>query len=445
MPKKTVHFVCNQCGESFLRWMGKCTACGAFNTLQEFRETAVEKTAIKGINLTEKNEKSSVLPEEKPRIKTHIDELDRVTGGGFFPGSLVLFGGHPGVGKSSLALQIFSAVPDAMYFSGEESREQVLHRSKRLQIAEKKWRDIFSTHSVEDIVETTAKEKPSVVIVDSIQMVGLSHSNFGSVSQIRDNAEIFLKLAKSSGSVIILIGHVTKNDELAGPKMLEHMVDLVLHLEGERQTGIRLLRSPKNRFGSAQEIGVFEMRNEGLMPLKNPSDFFLAERLPGSPGSTITAVREGNRNLLLELQGLSARTNFGQPRRTASGFDIAKFHLLLAVVSRFTPFGCEAFDAYANVVGGLRISDPAADLALIAAVLSSRIGKEISADTMIFGEVGLGGEIRRVPHAESRILEAEKLGFKRVICPPEKFENKTKIHVEKVHRISDLIRILWPK
>ncbi len=448
MPKTTPQFLCSDCGETFSKWLGKCPNCSAWNTIKEFHESRVLPTksnAISGKNLAEEAAHYNVTHYNiMSRLASGFEEMDRVIGGGFFPGSLVLFGGAPGIGKSTLALQVFLHMENALYFSGEESREQILHRVGRVEtrrvasLQEK----IFSTNSLEDIVATIEKNKPALAIVDSIQMVGMENSSLGQLSQLRENAEIFLKLAKSTGTVIIVIGHVTKNEEIAGPKILEHIVDTVLQLEGEKNSEVRILRASKNRFGSTLEVGVFEMTGTGMKELKNPSEFFLSERAENAFGSAITVMREGSRNFLIEIQALTVKTNFGQPRRTSHGLDLSKFHLLLAVVSKFTPFHCEMFDAYLNVVSGMKISEPAADLAVVAAILSSRAEKEIPADTVILGEVGLSGEIRSVAYLEARLHEAEKLGFKKAIVPRirSKMEMPKKIKIVEVKSIAELVR-----
>jgi DNA repair protein RadA/Sms len=295
------------------------------------------------------------------------------------------------------------------------------------------------------------KTKPSLAIIDSIQMIGSEDSRFGTISQIKESAETLLQVAKSTGTTILLIGHVTKNDEIAGPKVLEHVVDVVLRLEGDNASEVRILRSPKNRFGSTLEVGVFEMREAGLFELKNPSEFFLAERAENAFGSAISVVREGSRNFLMEIQVLTLRTNFGQPRRTASGINLAKFHLLLAVVSKFTPFKCGEYDAYLSIVGGMKIKEPAADLAICAAILSSRTEKEIPADTIVIGEVGLSGEVRSVGNIERRLLEAEKLGFKKAIVPRfrgkvgAKSREKLKMEILEVKNVGEVVKALFRK
>lgn len=466
MSKPKTQFVCTECGDTNSTWLGKCPNCGAFNTLKEFREASLKTEGTgkieKGVDLTlSQNQTASTATGDIKRLTVGKTEIDRVLGGGFFPGSVTLFGGHPGIGKSTLSLQIFLELESSFYFSGEESRDQVLNRAQRLCFPESglegqrqnkksglKLRDrIFSTNSLEDIITTVQAHKPSFVVVDSIQMVGLKDSRFGSVSQIRENAEILLKLAKSTNTTVLIIGHVTKNDELAGPKVLEHLVDIVLYLEGERNSELRLLRAPKNRFGSTLEMGVFEMHGDGLQALTNPAEFFLAERALDTQGSVITALRDGVRNFILELQVLTVKTNFGQPRRTSHGFDLSKFHLLLAVVAKFTPFTCEQHDSYLNVIGGLRITDPAADLAIVAAVLSSRLEKEIPADTVVLGEVGLSGEVRRVPQLEARLIEIEKLGFKRIITPniPANIKLSTGLKIEPIKTVAQLLPVLFGK
>lgn len=453
--KKSQEFFCTECGETFAKWQGQCPNCQEWNTLKEWKEPKLSSKSsqkISGKNLTHD---SGNFPENllsRDRISTTIEEVDRVLGGGFFPGSFVLFGGSPGVGKSTLALQMFLSITEAMYFSGEESREQVLHRAERLQKKSKKIPEIsadrvFSTHSLEDIIATITQQKPPVAIIDSIQMVGLEQTVFGSIAQVKENAEILLKLAKSTGTTIVIIGHVTKNDEIAGPRVLEHVVDTVLRLEGERNSEVRILRSPKNRFGSTLEVGVFEMRESGLTELKNPSEFFLNERAENSSGSAITVVREGSRNFLLEIQALTLKTNFGQPRRTSHGIDLSKFHLLLAVVSKFTPFGCGDYDAYLNIVGGIKVKEPATDLAIVAAILGSRLEKEIAADTIVLGEVGLSGEVRSVAQIESRLREAEKLGFKKAVVPKNSGKNisLSSLKITEVKTVFELVKVLFEK
>lgn len=445
MAKQKTQFLCNECGDTFGKWFGKCPSCGTFGTVKEFRtpNISAEKNLEKGVDLVSSSESGEKVLTRKDRILTKIDEVDRVLGGGFFPSSVVLLGGNPGVGKSTIACQIFLTTENAFYFSGEESREQIIARAVRIK-KDPKTDNIFSTNSLEDIVATLEKNHPPLAIIDSIQMIGTENSTFGSVNQIRENAEVLIRAAKSFGTAICLIGHVTKNDELAGPKVLEHLVDSVLYFSGEQNSEIRILRAVKNRFGSTAEIGVFEMCDRGLLELKNPSEFFLAERAENASGSAISVIREGARNFLLEIQVLTIKTNFVAPKRTARGINLNKLHLLCAVISKFTVFKMEGFDAYANVVGGMKIDDPAVDAAICAAILSSRAEREIAADTVIFGEVGLSGEIRHVGNFESRIKESEKLGFQKIICPriPKKFDQKKfkNIKIIEIKNISELFR-----
>lgn len=445
MAKAKPQFLCTECGDTFSTFFGKCPSCGAFNTLKEFKESKLQSDGkgFSGQDLT--NTETTTSPTKtKSRLTADMGEVDRVLGEGFFPGSVVLFGGQPGIGKSTLALQIFAKLQNkakAFYFSGEESVDQVSNRAERLTGAKTK-DNIFATNSLEDIVQTVQTQSPDFIVVDSIQMIGLEGSSFGSMSQIRENAEVLVKLAKTTGTTILLIGHVTKADELAGPKVLEHLVDVVLSLEGEKNSEIRLLRSPKNRFGSTLEVGVFEMASTGLTELLNPSEYFLAERAENAFGNAICVVREGVRNFCMEIQVLTVKTNFGNPRRTASGLSMSKFHLLLAVISKFTPYACDQFDAYLNVVGGFRVQDPASDLAICAAIISSRSETEIGADTIIFGEVGLSGEVRRVPNMDARLMEAQKLGFKTVICPrmPKNTDAPKNLQVIEVKNVDDLLK-----
>lgn len=449
MAKVKTQYLCGECGETYSKWQGKCASCGAFNSIHEFKEAKLSsknQVLRAGVDLT-KLELQASNRRGQVRFSAKIEELDRVLGGGFFPGSVVLFGGHPGIGKSTLSLQIFQKLQTtAFYFSGEESVDQVQSRLVRIGgknvVAEER---IFSTNSLEDIVTTLQTQQPQFAVIDSIQMVGVEGSSFGTMSQIRENAEVLIKLAKSVGTTLLIIGHVTKNDEIAGPKVLEHLVDAVLYLEGERNSEIRLLRSPKNRFGSTLEVGVFEMAGHGLQELKNPSEFFLQERAVEGYGSVVTCIRDGARNFLLEVQALTNKTNFGQPRRTAHGMELSKVHLLLAVISKYTPFGCDEYDAYFNIIGGLRVQDPSVDLAIVAAVLSSRLEKEIAADTVVLGEVGLGGEVRRVGQLEARLKEIEKLGFKRVITPRYREEFATTLHVVKCNNVADILKYLFSK
>lgn len=457
MAKNTTQYLCTECGDTFAKWMGKCPSCGAWNTLKEFRESKIKEGSGGSVNsgvdlVTQEKKQDTTLKKRPERLTTGIQEVDRVLGGGFFPGSLTLFGGSPGVGKSTMSLQIFlnflkNKTGKAFYFSGEESEEQVLHRAKRLGTIDKEGRScIFSTNSLEDIIQTVEKNNPDFIIVDSIQMVGLENARLGNLAQIKINAEVLLKLAKTTGTTVFVIGHVTKSDEIAGPRVLEHIVDTTMQLEGEKNSEIRLLRSPKNRFGSTLEVGVFEMQGTGLQELKNPSEFFLSERAENAFGSVITVMREGARNFLIEIQALTVKTNFGLPRRTSHGVDLSKLHLLLAVISKFTPFKCDNYDAYINITSGMKVSEPASDLAVLAAVLSSRAQKEILANTIVLGEVGLSGEVRSVSNLEARLREAEKLGFSKAIVPKLRTPlTLKKMEIQEVKTVAQLVKILFQK
>ncbi len=451
MSKSKTQYVCSDCGETYPKWVGKCTNCGQWNTINEFREaklTSSREPLTTGKDLTLVDQEEPEVFQNQQRISSRIEELDRLLGKGFFPGSFTLFGGSPGIGKSTLSMQTFVNIPNAYYFSGEESRHQVFSRAKRLYGEKDKYdfeQNIYSTNSLEDICTTIQKQNPPFAVIDSIQMVMREGGSLGQLSQIRENAEILMRLAKASGTAILVIGHVTKSEELAGPKILEHLVDAVLYLEGERNSELRLLRSIKNRFGSTQEVGVFEMTGTGLVELNNPSEFFLAERAANAFGSVVTVTREGARNFLLEIQALTVKTHFGLPRRTSHGIDLSKLHLLLAVVSKFTPFKCEGSDVYINVTGGLKVHEPAVDLAICAAVMSSFTEQEISAQTVILGEVGLSGEVRKVAGLELRLKEAARLGFKGAITPvlPPKFERPKGMVIKEVKTVTEMVAVLF--
>lgn len=448
MAKKDTTYVCTQCGNDFAKWSGQCAGCGEWNTLKEFREARVSKAdekKAKGLDLMTVEIPEMSLGKEK--FSSGILEVDRVLQEGFFPGSVLLLGGNPGVGKSTLALQLFLQQTDAMYFSGEESQSQVLARAARLgggvETHGHASLRIFSSHALEDILTTIQKNKPTLAIIDSIQMVGLSGAGLGNMQSIRENAELLVKVAKATGTTLVIIGHVTKNDEIAGPKILEHVVDGVLYFEGDNETGLRILRASKNRFGSTHEVGVFEMVGEGLREVRNPSEYFLQQRPENSAGACISVVREGTRSFVIELQALTVKTNFGLPRRTSHGIDLSRVHLMLAVLSKFTAFPAESLDGYVNIVGGLKVKDPALDLALCAAFLSSRNNKPLPATTIVLGEVGLSGEIRSVGNLQQRLEESARLGFSQAYIP---FHNRETIHAPKgmelvkLHNVGDLLK-----
>ncbi len=370
------------------------------------------------------------------RIKTGIDDLDQVLGGGLVSGSVVLMGGAPGVGKSTLALQVAGRVAGAHYYSAEESAAQVKARAKRLGAGMPA--QVVHTQSVADIAQTIAEHRPPLAVVDSIQLVGDDLTSFGSMKQLRLNAELLGQVARASGTCIICIGHVTKDGELAGPRVLEHLVDTVLTLTGDRTSELRLLRSPKNRFGSTLEVGVFTMNSSGLHPIENPAEHLLADRPEGATGSAITIIQEGNRSLPMEVQALTVKSHFGMPRRAATGLGLARLHVLLAVIEKFSPVGCGVHDVYVNVVGGLPITDRASDLAIVAAVLSSRLDMPVNANIALFGEIGLSGEVRSVQRASARIDEAQRLGFSSVFAP----EASANVHCKSLR---ELVRKLFSK
>ena len=443
-------YVCDSCGADFVKWFGQCPSCHEWNTLKRFSvgdegASSSSKGASSGVDLT-KSERAE-LSSAAQKFASGITEVDRVIGEGFFPGSVVLFGGQPGIGKSTLCMQVFLSIKDAMYFSGEESYAQIASRAERLDdkaFSSRKDR-LFASQSLEDILSTITTHRPSLAIIDSIQMVRWGDDS--SANALRLNAEKIIHTAKSVGTTILLIGHVTKNDELAGPKMLEHLVDGVLYLEGEKNTQIRILRATKNRYGTTDEVGVFAMEGSGLQVVGNPSEFFLAERPEHATGSVITVVREGARNFLLEVQALTVKTNFGLPKRTSHGVDLAKLHLLLAVIAKYTRLGCDEYDAYLNIIGGMKVRDPSLDLAFVAAIMSSRMEKSLPPDTIVLGEVGMSGEVRSVPNLASRLSEAAKLGFKRAVIPASQCDalgadiKKLSISLVPVRMVTELLGV----
>jgi DNA repair protein RadA/Sms len=446
MAKEKKIWLCTQCGNEFTTWTGKCLSCGEFNSLQEFKPVSLGKKQTTGFDLANQKDpvKCKII---STKISTKIPECDRVLGEGFIAGSLVLFGGTPGIGKSTLALQIFMNIEQAFYFSGEENKEQITQRMQRLsgKISQEKVNNIFATNSLEDICQTISQQRPPIAVIDSIQMIGLSESTFGSISQLKENAEILQKLSKTTGTTLLVIGQVTKQDEIAGPRLLEHVVDTVLYLEGNPQNEIRILRAQKNRFGSTLEIGVFTMEKNGLQELQNPAEIFLGKNNFSNQGSCLTIIREGARNFLLEVQALIVRTNFGNPRRTSSGFDLGKLHLILAVLSKYVQLKSEDLDIYLNVIGGMKIKETGADLAICAAIISSKLEREISREIIIVGEIGLTGEVRASGQLVARILEAEKLGFKTIIFPSDAKVKMAdfKIKLKPISHIRELPSALW--
>ncbi len=420
-------FYCSQCGYESAKWMGQCPSCKEWNTLVE--ET-VSKTQLKkseGVShRTGERKTSEKISEihltEEEKIITRICEFDRVLGGGIVPGSLILVGGDPGIGKSTLLLQVCKNLSDdkhqVLYISGEESPKQIKMRAERIG----EFGDclsLFCETNLADIEEVIRREKPEAVVIDSIQTMFSEDisSAPGSVSQIRETTGMLLKIAKRLGIAIFIVGHVTKEGMVAGPRVLEHMVDTVLYFEGDRHASYRILRSVKNRFGSTDEIGVFEMRSEGLVEVKNPSEYMLSGRPIDASGSVVVCAMEGTRPLLIEIQALVCQTSFGIPRRQATGADLNRVNLLMAVLEKRLGLKLSDCDAYVNVAGGMRLAEPAIDLGIVLALISSYRNRAIRENVIVFGEVGLSGEVRSVSMAQLRVQEAEKLGFTTCILP----------------------------
>ena len=426
MAKARSQFVCQQCGATFPKWAGRCENCGEWNSLVEQVAEAtgasvVAKNArtgavLKGVRL------DKAVPEPKSsRLKTGIADLDVVLGGGFLPGGIVLVAGQPGIGKSTLLAQVSSHVArdnEVLYVSGEESVSQVKLRTERLGAKQAKHLTLASSNSAEDIAASVRQGTYKLVVVDSVQTLSLSDisSAPGSVSQITNSSNVIIRAAKAAGIAVILVGHVTKEGSIAGPKILEHLVDVVLHFEGDRYGGFRVVRAQKNRYGSTNEAAIFEMQDDGLQIVENPSASLLAER-QNLDGSIVLATLEGARPLLVEIQALVNTTNFGYPKRAASGFDLNRLNLLVAVLEKRTKLSLADKDIYINVVGGMKLNDPAADLAVAMAVASASAGRSLSDGAVVFGEVGLGGEVRSAQGWHTRIKEAKKLGFTHAIAP----------------------------
>lgn len=413
-------FVCQQCGYATPQWYGKCPSCGEWNTLVE----TVTETGGQGRGEALKRARSAVPQKlsdvrhiEKNRVKSGFAEFDRVTGGGIVPGSVTLLAGDPGIGKSTLLLHVL-AKTGGLYVSGEESPEQVKLRAKRLGIAGENIRILAETN-VEAIVAAVAGEKNPLVIIDSIQTLFSSdlEGMAGSVGQIRHSAEVLIALAKQQGIPLLIIGHVTKEGAIAGPKVLEHMVDTVLYLEGERFANARILRTLKNRFGAVEEVGIFEMGDLGLKEISNPSALFLQDRVKNVPGSVVTVIMEGTRPMLIEIQALVVPSQLAMPRRVANGVEFNRLQLLIAILQKRLSVPLGTFDVFVNVSGGLKIGEPAADLAVALAILSSFKNKSLDPKTAVFGELGLLGEVRTIGASERRIKEAKRLGFTTIISP----------------------------
>ena len=448
--KKSIYF-CQNCGHEESKWLGQCPMCREWNTLVEEKVTVSKGTAAKNtVREAEVVTLSSVSTDQEDRMQTEIEELDRVLGGGVVPGSLVLVGGDPGIGKSTLLLQVCKRLSDqgrkVLYISGEESLKQIKLRANRM--------GTFSDHllllcetNLETIRQVIEREHPAVAVIDSIQTMYSEEVTAaqGSVSQVREATNTLMQIAKGLNITIFIVGHVTKEGTVAGPRVLEHMVDTVLYFEGDRHASYRILRGVKNRFGSTNEIGVFEMRETGLEEVPNPSEYMLNGRPEDASGSVVACSMEGTRPILMEIQALVCRSNFGMPRRTAAGTDYNRVNLLMAVLEKRVGLPLSNYDAYINIAGGIRMNEPAIDLGIVMAIVSSYKNQSISPGTIVFGEVGLSGEVRAVSMPEQRVAEARKLGFKTCIMPQvskdmlKKIEGIEVIGVKSVNQAMNLI------
>lgn len=435
MVRYKTQFVCQNCGASYGKWTGKCENCGEWNTLVEQAaasqgKSAVARSSVSGRVLTPQTMHSISSEDSIKRLVTGFLDLDDVLGGGILPGGVVLIAGQPGIGKSTLLLQVSANIAKTipvLYASGEESASQVKLRAERLGAEKSEQLNFIASTSADDIAATIRSGAYKLVIIDSIQTLALDEitSAPGTVSQITNSSNVIIRAAKEAGAAVILVGHVTKEGSIAGPKVLEHLVDVVLQFEGDRYGGFKVVRASKNRFGSTSEAAIFEMYEEGLRLVENPSAALLAER-QDADGSVVLATLEGTRPLLVEIQALVNPTSFGYPKRTASGFDLNRLNLLIAVLERRTKLNLSDKDIYINVVGGLRLNDQAADLAICMAIASAAAGRKLDTGVVVFGEVGLGGEIRSAMSADRRIQEAKKLGFTRAIAPTSKRQGDSK-------------------
>lgn len=447
--KKSVFF-CQNCGHEENKWLGQCPMCKEWNTFVEEPVSFSKSASAKLIKDAEVVALKHVETDQEERIKTKIEELDRVLGGGIVPGSLLLVGGDPGIGKSTLLLQVCQRLCEdkhqVLYISGEESLKQIKLRANRMGEFTEDLLLLCETN-LEIVKNVIQKRKPEVVIIDSIQTMYSEEvaSAPGSVSQVRESTNVFMQLAKGLGISIFIVGHVTKEGTVAGPRVLEHMVDTVLYFEGDRHASYRILRGVKNRFGSTNEIGVFEMRQNGLVEVENPSEFMLNGKPENASGSVVACSMEGTRPILIEIQALVCSSNFGMPRRTAAGTDYNRVNLLMAVLEKRVGIHLSNYDVYVNIAGGIKMNEPAVDLGIVMAIVSSYKNQPIDEKTIVFGEVGLSGEVRAVNMPEQRVAEAKKLGFTTCIMPEvsrEVVKNIKGIKIIGVKTINEALQVL---
>lgn len=449
MAKPKIIYACQNCGTQSPRWLGRCPDCGQWNTFAEESPEIVNTRSPVPELSSEPRPLPDIDGSGGTHVTTAITELDRVLGGGYVPGSVALIGGDPGIGKSTILLQALGNIARAgniaLYISGEESPAQIKLRADRMRIGEKNLL-VVTENNIERIFEHIKRVKPAICVIDSIQTMFTSDipSSPGTISQVRESAGKFLQFAKATGVAGFVVGHVTKDGAIAGPKVLEHLVDTVLYFEGERGHPFRILRTVKNRFGSTNEIGVFEMTGFGLMEVKNPSGIFLAERQASSTGSAVVASLEGSRPVLLELQALVSSSGLANPRRTAIGIDSGRMSLLIAVLEKKVGLELRDQDVFLNVAGGIKIVEPACDVGVVAAIHSSFHNRALDHETIFIGEVGLTGEVRAVAGVDVRLKEAEKMGFKRAIAPKASLKSKTaaKIEVHGIAHVEDLLKVL---
>ncbi len=459
MAKDKTAYVCSNCGQESPKWIGKCPACGQWNTFKEIKiagdtkqqaATTAAATAGHALRQNKVQRLSDISSKDDPRIDMHDAELNRVLGGGLVPGSIVLLGGEPGIGKSTLSLQTMLNMPEKkiLYVSGEESAHQLKMRAERLGGDSENFL-LLTENSLESIFDHIKEVQPEMIVIDSIQTISTEdvESSAGSIAQVRECASALLRFAKTSGVPVILIGHITKEGTLAGPKILEHIVDTVIQFEGDQHYMYRILRSIKNRFGSTAELGIYEMQQNGLRQVSNPSELLLTQDRDGLSGIAITSAIEGIRPFLVETQALVSTAAYGTPQRSATGFDQRRLNMLLAVLEKRVGFKLAQKDVFVNIAGGLRVTDLAMDLSVIAAVLSSNVDTPIESGWCMAGEVGLSGEVRPVNRIEQRIAEAQKLGFTDMIIPKYNLQgfdqNKYSIRLHPVRKVEEALRALF--